>query len=73
MRVGELYYELIVEAAAEWVADLIVVSSHRSAISSYIHGSTNSAVGRHAKCSVLVVRHEIEARCEHLHTINAEG
>ncbi|HDT1286507.1 universal stress protein UspF [Enterobacter cloacae complex sp. 2022EL-00788] len=37
-------------------ADLIIIASHRPGISTYLLGSNASAVVRHAKCPVLVVR-----------------
>lgn len=46
----------ILELAATIHADLIIISSHRPSITTYLLGSNASAVVRHAKCSVLVVR-----------------
>ena len=37
-------------------AELIVIASHKPGFSTYLLGSTASAVVRHAKCPVLVVR-----------------
>lgn len=49
--------ELIVEAARDWGADLIVVGSHgRGFWGRLTLGSVSDAVVHHAPCSVLVVR-----------------
>jgi nucleotide-binding universal stress UspA family protein len=53
--VGDVYRELLKEAA-EWRADLIIVASHRPAMSDYLLGSNAETIVRHAKCSVLVAR-----------------
>ena len=37
-------------------ADLIVIGSHRPAMSTYLLGSNAKTIVRHAKCSVLVLR-----------------
>ena len=37
-------------------ADLIIIGSHRPAMSTYLLGSNATTVVRHAGCSVLVVR-----------------
>ncbi len=55
VRFGGTYPEILAEAE-EWGADLIVIGSHRPAMSTYLLGSTAKSVVRHAKCSVLVVR-----------------
>ncbi|CAN5489380.1 universal stress protein [soil metagenome] len=48
---------LIVEAAAEWNADVIVVGSHGHGFwGRNLMGSVSDAVVHHAPCSVLVVR-----------------
>ena len=47
---------VIVDAAEEWGADLIVVGSHRPTMATYLLGSNASTIVRHARCSVLVVR-----------------
>ena len=54
-RLGGIYPEILAEAEA-WGADLIVIGSHRPAMSTYLLGSNAKTVVRHAKCSVLVVR-----------------
>jgi len=54
-RAGGIYHELL-EEAAEWKADLIVVGSHRPVMSDYLLGSNAKTIVRHAQCSVLVVR-----------------
>ena len=49
--------ELIVEAAKDWGADLIVVGSHgRGFWGRLTLGSVSDAVVHHAPCSVLIVR-----------------
>lgn len=55
VRVGGVYPEILAEAEA-CGADLIVIGSHRPAMSTYLIGSNATTVVRHAKCSVLVVR-----------------
>ena len=55
VRIGGVYPEILAEAE-EWGADLIVIGSHRPAMSTYLLGSNAKTVVRHAKCSVLVVR-----------------
>lgn len=55
VRVGGVYPEILAEAEA-WGADLIVIGSHRPAMSTYLIGSNATTVVRHAKCSVLVIR-----------------
>ena len=55
VRVGGVYPEILAEAEA-WGADLIVIGSHRPAMSTYLLGSNAKTVVRHARCSVLVVR-----------------
>lgn len=47
----------IVDSAAKWKADLIVVGSHgRKGLERFLMGSVSEAVVHHAPCSVLVVR-----------------
>lgn len=55
VRFGAVYPEVLAEAE-DWGADLIVLSSHRPAMSTYLLGSNAKTIVRHAKCSVLVVR-----------------
>jgi len=55
VRFGAVYPEVLDEAE-EWDADLIVVSSHRPTMATYLLGSNAKTIVRHAKCSVLVVR-----------------
>jgi nucleotide-binding universal stress UspA family protein len=55
VRTGGIYHEIIA-AAGEIGADLIVMASHRPALSDYLLGPNADRVVRHAKCSVLVVR-----------------
>src|SRR5689334_11028856 len=47
----------IVEDAARWHVDLIIVGSHgRKGLERFLMGSVSAAVARHALCSVQVVR-----------------
>lgn len=46
----------ILEIAKTLPADMIIISSHRPDITTYLLGSNAAAVVRHAECSVLVVR-----------------
>jgi nucleotide-binding universal stress UspA family protein len=47
----------IVEDAASWKADLIILGSHgRRGMERFLMGSVSDAVARHAPCSVQVVR-----------------
>lgn len=49
--------ECILDEAATWKADLIVVGSHgRTGLSRFFLGSVSSAVVTHAPCSVMIVR-----------------
>ena len=49
--------EVIIDSAAEWHADLIVVGSHgRKGLDRFFMGSVSDAVARHAHCSVQIVR-----------------
>lgn len=49
--------ELILQEAAEWPADWIVIGSHGSSgLSRFLIGSTSETVATHASCSVEVVR-----------------
>jgi nucleotide-binding universal stress UspA family protein len=53
----------IIDSAAEWGADLIVVGSHgRAGLARFLLGSTAESVTRHAPCSVEIVRGEPEAK-----------
>jgi nucleotide-binding universal stress UspA family protein len=48
---------VIIDSAAEWHADLIVVGSHgRKGLDRFFIGSVSEAVARHAICSVQIVR-----------------
>jgi nucleotide-binding universal stress UspA family protein len=48
---------VIIDAAGEWHADLIVLGSHgRKALDRFLMGSVSEAIVRHAHCSVEVVR-----------------
>jgi len=48
---------VILDAAAKWPADLILVGSHgRRALDRFLMGSVSEAVARHAPCSVQIVR-----------------
>ncbi len=56
VEVGDVR-EAIIDRAAEWGADLIVVGSRgRSSIRRFLLGSVAEFVARHAKCSVEIVR-----------------
>ncbi len=55
VRQGGVYHEIL-EEAKEIKADLIVMSSHRHGMRTYLIGSNASHVVRYATCSVLVVR-----------------
>src|ERR1019366_1430651 len=47
----------IIDAAAKWHADLIVIGSHgRKGLEHFLLGSVSDAVVRHAGCSVEIVR-----------------
>ena len=47
----------IIELAAEWKADLIVLGSHgRRGLDRFLLGSVSEFVARHAKCTVEIVR-----------------
>ena len=49
--------EGIIDTAAEWGADLIVVGSHgRRGLQRFLLGSVAEFVARHARCSVEIVR-----------------
>jgi len=49
--------EIILQEAAEWPADMIVLGSHGSSgLSRFLLGSTSEAVATHATCSVEVIR-----------------
>ncbi len=55
-RQGETVYQAIRDVAEDVGADLIVMASHRPALSDYLLGPNAARVVRHASCSVLVVR-----------------
>jgi nucleotide-binding universal stress UspA family protein len=56
VEVGDIR-ERIIDSAAEWGADLIVIGSHgRSGIQRFLLGSVAEFVARQAKCSVEIVR-----------------
>jgi nucleotide-binding universal stress UspA family protein len=47
----------IIDVAAEWNADLIVLGSHgRTGLDRFLMGSVADSVARHASCSVEIVR-----------------
>ena len=49
--------EIILQEAAEWGADLIVVGSHgHGGLDRFLLGSTSETVATHAACSVEVIR-----------------
>lgn len=48
---------MILDEAADWKADLIVVGSHgRKGLGRFLLGSVSETVARHGKCSVEIVR-----------------
>jgi nucleotide-binding universal stress UspA family protein len=55
VSLGSVYNEVL-NQADQIGADLIVVGSHQPSMATYLLGSNASAIVRHAKCSVLVVR-----------------
>jgi nucleotide-binding universal stress UspA family protein len=56
IRVGSAKEQLI-EEAASWAADLLVVGTHgRGAVGRFVLGSVAHAVALHAPCSVEIVR-----------------
>ncbi|ADZ69934.1 universal stress protein [Polymorphum gilvum] len=55
VRLGSVYHEVIEEAEAA-KADLIVMGSHKPALSTYLIGSNAAHIVRHAPCSVMVLR-----------------
>lgn len=55
VRNGGITHEVNAEVEA-FDADLVVVGSHRPSMATYLLGSSATAIVRHAKCSVLVVR-----------------
>jgi nucleotide-binding universal stress UspA family protein len=49
--------EIIIDSAAEWHADLIIVGSHgHKGLQRFLLGSVAESVARHAPCSVEIVR-----------------
>ncbi len=55
LRSGSVYHEVIDESKESGV-DLIVVTSHRPQMSTYLLGSNAAKIVRHATCSVMVLR-----------------
>lgn len=55
VRIGSPSSEVLEEARV-WGADLIVVSSHRPRLATYLLGSSATQIVRHATCSVMVLR-----------------
>ena len=55
VRSGGVYHEVL-DAVKEVGADLIIMNSHRPAMSTYLLGSNAAKIVRHAPCSVLVIR-----------------
>ena len=58
VEVGDIR-ETVIDSAADWGADLIVVGSHGRGIQRFLLGSVAEFVARHAKCSVEIVRTSI--------------
>ena len=52
---GSIHREIL-DAAGKANADLIVMASHKPAVSDYLLGANAAHVVRHAACSVMVVR-----------------
>lgn len=51
---------VIIDAAAHWPADLVVIGSHGySALPRLLLGSVSTAVANHVHCSVWIVRHPV--------------
>ena len=61
VRIGGVYPELLAEAE-EWPADLVIVGAHRRSMATYLLGSTATAMSRHSKCTVMIVRSPIKAK-----------
>lgn len=53
---GETVYKVIRSITDRVGADLVVMASHRPAVSDYLLGPNSARVVRHSDCSVLVVR-----------------
>jgi nucleotide-binding universal stress UspA family protein len=51
-------YEAVLTMAEQREIDLIVIGAHRPELRDYLLGPNAARVVRHAKCSVLVVRHQ---------------
>lgn len=49
-------HSAVLDEAASWGADLIIVWSHRPGFATYLIGSNAATMVRHSECSVLVVR-----------------
>jgi nucleotide-binding universal stress UspA family protein len=48
---------VIIDTAAQWPADLVVLGSHgREGLDRFLLGSVSESVARHAPCSVLIAR-----------------
>jgi nucleotide-binding universal stress UspA family protein len=61
VRNGDASHEIL-DAAAEWQPDLIVMGSHgRSGLNRLVLGSVSDHVMRHADCSVEVIRGGMDA------------
>lgn len=53
--------QAVLQKAADWRADLIVVGSHgRSALARFVLGSVSKQVAHESRCSVRVARHVVE-------------
>lgn len=56
---------VILDCAAQWPADLIVLGSHgRKGLERFLMGSVSEAVARHAPCSVQIVRSQARTGTE---------
>lgn len=57
--------EAILEVAAKWPADLIVIGSHvRRGLERFVLGSVSQAITSHAPCPVLVIRQQARREAE---------
>jgi nucleotide-binding universal stress UspA family protein len=56
---GNIYHEII-RVASEVDADLIVMHSHHPSLADYLIGPNAEKVARHADCSVMIIRDELE-------------
>lgn len=60
VRTGGIY-PTILDEAAKWPADLVVIGAHKPSMATYLLGSTAAAIVRHATCTVMVARSDKKA------------